>query len=142
ARFDEAQDQLSHRRLAAPRLADEAQRLAGSNRERDPVDGLHGPDRATQQPALHREMLCEVIDLEHRRAHAGCQHATAWSIPVDTSGGASAWQRASAYPQRGAKAQPGMRSFSVGTMPGISLSRRTSGASERRRGIDAMRPRV
>ena len=48
SRLDQAQDAAAGRRLAAARLADQAQRLAGSNLEADPVDRMHLLDAARQ----------------------------------------------------------------------------------------------
>ena len=56
--------------------------------------------------------------------------------------GASPRQRAVANAQRGAKAQPGIGSRSDGTMPGISLQPAARRRRARRRGIEAIRPRV
>ena len=65
--------QLQHgaaeRRLAAARLADQAQRLAPADGEADVIDRSHLVDLAVdQQPALDREVLDEVGDLEQRLA--------------------------------------------------------------------------
>ena len=66
-------EQLEHRarqgRLAATRLADEADRLALLDAERDAVDGAHRADLAVDEdPGLDREVLDEVGDLEQRLA--------------------------------------------------------------------------
>jgi hypothetical protein len=59
------------------------------------------------------------------------------------SGGYSARQRSIASPQRGAKAQPGGKLVSDGTMPGISVSRASLlEPCEITAGIEAIRPRV
>ena len=67
-RLDQAQQRATDRRLAAARLADEAERLAATDREADVVDGLHVADLATQDPAHQREELVEVLDLDERIA--------------------------------------------------------------------------
>ena len=57
------------RRLAAAGLADEAERLAALDVERDAVDGVHGADLLAEDHARgEREVLDEVADLEQRLA--------------------------------------------------------------------------
>ena len=54
----QAHEAAPERRLAAARLADEAERLARAHLERDAVDGLHAADLAPQDAgALDREVL-------------------------------------------------------------------------------------
>jgi hypothetical protein len=63
-RLVEPQDRAPERRLAAARLADEAEGLPALDRERDVVDGLDVPDVAVEHdPALDREVDLEVLDL-------------------------------------------------------------------------------
>src|SRR5206468_9955282 len=66
----EAEDQLGGRRLAAARLADQPERGAGVDAERDGVDGAHQADRPAERPAAHREVLGEARHLEKRRSVA------------------------------------------------------------------------
>ena len=57
----ELQHRAAEGRLAAAGLADEAERLAGGDREADAVDRPHPPDLAIDQhPGLDREVLDEV----------------------------------------------------------------------------------
>ena len=67
-RLDQAQHGARHGRLAAAALADQAQGLAFADRKADAVDRIDMPGGAPQQPLLDREMLFQVVDLEHRRA--------------------------------------------------------------------------
>ena len=69
-RLVQAQERAADRRLAAPRLADEPERLAALDRERDAVDRLHVADVAVHHdPAPDREPDAEVVDLDERVAH-------------------------------------------------------------------------
>ena len=52
------------RRLAAAGLPDEAERLAPADVEVDPVDRLDRGDLALQDPALDREDLDQIVDLD------------------------------------------------------------------------------
>ena len=52
------------RRLAAPGLADDAERLALAHRQVDAVDRLHLADRALEDARLDREVLDEALDAE------------------------------------------------------------------------------
>ena len=66
-RVDEAQEQPSDRGLAAARLADEAERFAATDLEADAVHGLDEADLPLEDPAVDREVLHEVLDLDQRR---------------------------------------------------------------------------
>src|SRR4051812_18896373 len=57
--------QPRRRRLAAAGLADDADRLALADRERDIVDSTHGLARA-EQAAANGEVLCETIHAQER----------------------------------------------------------------------------
>jgi len=59
------QDQLGGRRLAASGFADEAERLAGVNREVDAVHGLHPPCHASQQSPPRRKVLLQSPDFKN-----------------------------------------------------------------------------
>ena len=65
-RLDQPQHAPPGRRLAAPGLADEAERLAGRDGEAHVVDGPHRRRLAEQRPA-RRKLLDEVLDLDERR---------------------------------------------------------------------------
>ena len=68
-RLDQLQDRAAERRLAAARLADQAERLAAPDAEADAVDRADLVDLAVdQEPAPDREVLDEVGDLEQRGA--------------------------------------------------------------------------
>ncbi|MCP1739905.1 hypothetical protein ABIF99_008403 [Bradyrhizobium japonicum] len=67
---EQPQDGAADRRLAAAGLADQRQRLALRDFERDTVDGIDIFGLAAEQALFDRKMLLEVVDLEQRRAHA------------------------------------------------------------------------
>jgi hypothetical protein len=101
----EAHDRAAERRLAAARLADDAERLTRLHREVDAVHGAHEADRALEEPRLDREVLLEVGDLEdravggavrrrhgHRPDRAGLGHAScspAAATPLSCSASSS-----------------------------------------------------
>ena len=62
---DQPQDRQRRDALAAARLADDRQRLAGRDRERHAVDRAH-------DAVAREEMRLEVVDLEQRAAGRGC----------------------------------------------------------------------
>src|SRR6266849_3011098 len=53
-RLVELEDRAAGRRLSAPRLADESERLAFLDEEIDPVDGAHGADLALEDDPLRQ----------------------------------------------------------------------------------------
>ena len=133
-RLDQPQDRAADRGLAAAGLADQRERLAGADRQRHAVDRVDIAGGAAQQALLDREVLLEVLDLEHSGRGSGMagsvQPRRSASTPPSAPG-ASPRRPAlpggsgrSANGQRGANAQPGGRLVSAGTMPGISCSRR------------------
>ncbi len=63
-RRDELQKGLGHRGLATAGFADQRQRAARRQRERDAIDRAHLPDRALQETAPDREMHGEIAHLE------------------------------------------------------------------------------
>ena len=65
-RPEDAHDAAAGCRLAAARLADQTERLAGANREVDPVDGPDLPDRPTEQAAPDREVHAQGADVQER----------------------------------------------------------------------------
>ena len=68
----EPEDRAPERRLAATRLADEAERLAALDRQRDVVDGLDVADVAVE----HDAALDREVDLEVRRARRAARRPT------------------------------------------------------------------
>src|SRR5206468_3377678 len=86
--LDQAEQSAPRRRFAAARLADEAERGALGDVERDPVDGLHGADGALEKAASHGEMDLEIADLEQGLCRHEASDTTAWASP-----GLSTWQR-------------------------------------------------
>src|SRR6478609_5667983 len=69
-RLDQAQHTASRRRLAAAGFADEAERLAAVDRERDPVDRINAADLTRQQAAMYRKIFLQAADAEQRLGHA------------------------------------------------------------------------
>src|SRR5262249_19801114 len=69
ARLVQTQDGAADRRLAAARLADEAQRLAGGDVERDAVDGLDDALAAAEEAGPRGEVLGQVLDGDEGVAH-------------------------------------------------------------------------
>ena len=82
-RVEQPQQQAAGGRLAAAGLADEAERLAALDVERDAVDGVHGADLlAEDHPGGEREVLLEIADLVQRLAAAArAAHVTRRSPP-------------------------------------------------------------
>ncbi len=63
--FEQPGDQAARGRLAAAGLADQPQRLAGSDREVDAVDGSYGPDLPLEDDALPEgEVLLQTAHFE------------------------------------------------------------------------------
>src|SRR2546426_2931663 len=56
-------------RLAAPGLSDKTERLAGVDREADPIDGLDDAPPLAEQRAADGKVLFEVADFEQRLTH-------------------------------------------------------------------------
>src|ERR687897_3032843 len=148
----EPQDRAPDRRLAAAGLADEPERLAAANLERDVVDGADVTDVPIQdETALDREVDLQPIHLDewraghahtvatrscsHRSAATGLKHATKWSRSISTSGGTCSRDSSTSKRQRGWNGHAlGARSMSRGA-PGIGFSRSRRDASSR--GIDS-----
>ena len=123
-RLEQPVDAVADGRLAAARLADEAEHLARRKREGDAVDGVDDAAAAGHSPS-QREVLDQPIDLEHRCVHRspGWKQATTWSGRTSRNTGTSDHDCSSARGQRSAKAQRPSGSESEGTRPGISRSR-------------------
>ena len=86
-RLEQLEEAADERRLPAARLADDPERLALAQRERDAVDRLHGRDLLLEDdPAGDREVLLQVLDDEELVAGA---HALAPAVRVATSAAAS-----------------------------------------------------
>src|SRR6185503_3952671 len=66
-RRHEPQDRARERRLAAARLADDAERLAGRERETDAVDGTQHLALAEPTAPEHREVHANGLDVDERR---------------------------------------------------------------------------
>src|SRR5438552_57157 len=83
-----AQNELRRRGLAAARLADESERLAGLDRERDVVHRAHDGRLSREEPAAHREVLGEVPGLEDEAGHgrSASQQRAVW-LPLTTNSG-------------------------------------------------------
>ena len=82
-RVEQAHQAARHRRLAAPRLADDAERLPLLDREADPVDRLDARHLLLEDdPARDREVLDQVLDDEEIVA-GGHQDASA-SVPASS----------------------------------------------------------
>src|SRR6185437_11723512 len=80
SRAVEPQDRPSERRLAAAGLADEADRLASPDRQRDTVDGLHVAHVPVEDdPARQLEPDTHVVDVDERRLVRRDRHAGAAS---------------------------------------------------------------
>ena len=80
-RLVEADDAAPERRLAAARLADEAERLAARDRQVDAVDGAQHVDRRAcaarrDERGVEREVHGEAAHLEQRRAGASDTRAS------------------------------------------------------------------
>src|SRR5690348_7202816 len=74
-RLEQPGDATSHRRLAAARLADDTERLAGLKREVDAVDRLDLRDLLLEHEAAgDGEVLLEVLD-DEQLAHAALPSA-------------------------------------------------------------------
>ena len=84
------------------------------------------PVDAAEQPAPHREVLGEPLDLEER-AHAGVssQQRATWPGADRRSGGASTRQRSITCGQRGANAQPPGSRARSGGWPSMAARRAT-----------------
>ena len=110
-RPDQSDEGSGERRLAAPRLADEAERLPTVDHEVDTVDGAH-------HTIAGLEVDGEVVDLEQGRHETevgeltGDPPSTSWHAtrrrPIESSSGADCPHRPapSAHGQRGSNAQP------------------------------------
>jgi hypothetical protein len=73
-RLDEPQHDAAERRLAAPRLPHQTERLARLDGERDAVDRPHPCPRPREDTPAHRVVLVDVAHLDER-AHTRMQAA-------------------------------------------------------------------
>jgi hypothetical protein len=65
-RLDEAHQKTRRRRFSATRLADNTQRSALGDAERDIIHRMHGAHPSVQQPTAHRKMLAQALDDQQR----------------------------------------------------------------------------
>jgi hypothetical protein len=89
-RLDEPENGPPGGRLAAARLADQPQRLAGQDLERHVVHGVDPGHLAREETATDGEVLFEVLDPEQRLGHGGPQYrkqATLWPGLTSLRGG-------------------------------------------------------
>ena len=164
-RRGQVQDLVQRRRLARPRLADDAQRAALLEFEADAVDRPHLTDGAAKHHTLGQFVcLDQVADPQHdrrvgcrlvrggrrggdtvdvrgtaarRRARFGCMRRDGSGRPA-TNSGSAVRQSSMASGQRGANGHPGGSAASDGGAPGIGTSRAPCGASSR--GTEPRRP--
>ena len=170
-RLDQPQQRAADRRLATARLADEAERLAATDREADVVDRLHVADLAVHDAADDREVLAAgarprrgVVALAAAvmrvasPALSGRSRTAAVGVVVDPAAhgvvvadraqlgmaarSASSTSYSIAGVQRGAKRHASGRSIRFGTLPGMSLSSSRSSPSARHRADQAPRVRM
>src|SRR6185437_9264103 len=104
------------RRLPTSGLADQPERLATLDRQRDAVDGLDVSDVPVENdPALDREVDLEIVYVDeaaratvasrvrsHSSSGTGLKHATEWSRSISRSGGTWSRESGTSYEQRGA----------------------------------------
>ena len=106
-RLVETQDRPAHGGLPAARLADEAERFAATDLERDAVDRLDVADMPVEdEPALDRKVDLDVVELDevavdaqrettaslvrcHSSTGTGLKQATLWPGSMSSSGGTS-----------------------------------------------------
>src|SRR5215207_4981780 len=135
-------DRASHRRLAAPALADECQRLAAADLERDAVDRADRRFGALEE-AARRVVLDQLSHLEQRRHRhyrdpSASQHRIRCPGPTgSSSGGCSLFSKACGH--RGRNRQPEGQAVGGGTVPPIGVRRATG---PRMRGTEAKSPWV
>src|SRR6185369_11682003 len=67
-RLEQPHDAAAERRLAAAGLADQAERLALGDAQRDVVHGMHAGDLAREHALPDREVLLQALDLDERVA--------------------------------------------------------------------------
>src|SRR5262249_35225300 len=65
-RLDEPQDRAADGRFSTAGFADEAESLAGSDREAYPIDRKDGAGGTAQDALANRKVLFEILDLQHR----------------------------------------------------------------------------
>src|SRR5581483_2300378 len=118
ARGEQPDEKPGERRLAAPALADDPERLARGELERHVVDGGE-----LVAAVARTEQLDELRDAhDHGAVPPGPSQQAAAPSARGSSGGASSRQRAKACAQRGANAQPAEIDAGSGGDPGICAS--------------------
>ena len=151
-RLVEPQDRPAGGRLAAARLADEAQRLARGDVEAHVVHRLDlGPPRAAARPCRSgstssaRATRTSGARLRRHgaapRSSASHQQAASCPGPTGSRGGFSTRQRLKTCAQRGANGQDRGSAISTGGWPSMVRSRRSRGADHARHGAE-QRPGV
>jgi len=78
-RLEQPHDRAAERRLAAARLAHEAERLPRLHREADVVDGVHARNLALQHALPDRKVLLDVLDLDKRLTVRAQAASSVWS---------------------------------------------------------------
>ena len=96
-RLEQPGDATGHRRLAATRLADDTEGLAGVEREADAVDRLDLRDLLLEhEPASDGEVLLEILD-DEQFAHAALPSAPVsvafLAAQIRSRSASSRWQR-------------------------------------------------
>src|SRR6185312_5189008 len=87
-RLDETEDHASGGRLAAARLADESEGLAGHDVERHAVDGAHGKERLGGRAGIRRG---EALGCSHEELPAATTSGSCFC--ARRSGSSARWQR-------------------------------------------------
>ena len=90
-RLVQPHEQTAERRLAAAGLADDAERLAAPNLERDAVDRVDDVAAAAERRAAHGEVLDEVACLDERLRHALLRSRRSAARSAGSRWHASAW---------------------------------------------------
>src|SRR5688572_8566432 len=72
-RLQQARQQSGGRALAAPRLADDGERLPAPDREVQPVHRLNGPHLPTQESSTDRKVLDQPFDNDQVRVLLGAR---------------------------------------------------------------------
>ena len=120
-RLDEAGDAARDRALAAPRLADEAERLAAGDVERHVGHGLDPATGSSEQAAAQRVRLHEVLDAQRavlsRRSASGAAWPSWPDLDRSTDRCADRRQRCEVARRRPWTRTPGARARRRGNAP-------------------------
>src|SRR5262249_3691279 len=115
----------AERGLPAPRLTDDANRLAAANGEINVAHRNHF-GLAREKASPHAKAARKLFSADQRGAHGNSRHLmhrVARSDEMRSRTGESAVHSGPELGQRGAKQQPGGRALGRGTVPGIGTSR-------------------